>query len=427
MPVPCKLRGLDKWLVMSGLNLKIMLFHPTGNANVRALAEGLVRKGLLANFYTCIALFKDTFFFRMFNLPFLREFYRRSFPSNLKDYTYTRPQKELGRMAAQKLGWTKYLQHEKGKFCIDKVYHDLDLYVSKRLWNVNAVYAFEDGALQSFEIGKLQGIKCLYDLPTVYWRAHEKFLLKEKEDRPEWSATLKCFQDSEAKLNRKDRELLLADVIIVASKFTKETLNYFPGQLAPILIVPYGFPKVYKQRKYTSTRNRKLKLLFVGGLSQAKGLANVLEAVENLGDLVELTIVGRKVVNCCAPLEQQLPGHRYIASLPNTEILSLMRKQDIFIFPSLLEGYGLVITEAMSQGTPVITTDRTCGKDFIRNGENGWLVEAGNSQAIIQTLKEILHEPECISRAGKAAMATAEKLPMETYGERLIDAINKVL
>lgn len=47
--------------------------------------------------------------------------------------------------------------------------------------------------------------------------------------------------------------------------------------------------------------------------------------------------------------------------MPHDQILNLMRTQDVFVFPSLFEGYGLVVAEAMSQGTPVITTSRTCG------------------------------------------------------------------
>ena len=58
-----------------------------------------------------------------------------------------------------------------------------------------------------------------------------------------------------------------------------------------------------------------------------------------------------------------------------------MREHDVFVFPSLFEGFGLVITESMSQGTPVITTDRTAGPDLIKNDENGWL------------LKQVQHKP----------------------------------
>lgn len=411
---------------MDAFKPKILLYHPTGNANVRALAEGLVKNEILESFYTCIALFQNSLLFKVFDLPVLREFYRRRFSPELKRYTYIRPFKELGRLASQKLGLERYIKHETGVFSVDNVYRDLDSYVSRRLHSVNALYAYEDGALKSFESAKKIGVRCFYDLPTGYWRAHEKFLNYERTKRPEWASTLKCFQDSQDKLRRKDRELQLADIIIVASNFTKETLKLYPGKLAPILLIPYGFPEVNSKRTYTSVRNRKLKLLFVGGLTQAKGIANVLEAVEDLKERVDLTIVGRKVVQECAPLEKQLLNHTWIPSLPHEEVLKIMAEQDILLFPSLFEGYGLVITEAMSQGTPVITTNRTCGRDFIKDGINSWLVEPGGSQLINAKLKSILREPECIPKIGRAAMSTASELPIESYGERITDALKVV-
>lgn len=409
--------------------MQILVSHPTGNSNVRALIEGFQSADILAEFHTTVAFEKDTDWIRIIPSKYRRELMRRSFPIN-SNYLRIHPWIEILRLVSQRLNIN--MKYFNTSIKIDNVYRNLDHRVALQLKNgskgiIDAIYAYEDGAYQSFQDAKCKGIKCLYDLPTGHWRAHKKFLEKEKFERPEWSSTFRYSQDSEDKLRRKDQELSMADVIIVASKFTEETLDLFPGQLAPILLVPYGFPKVYKERKYVLVRNRKLKLLFVGGLTQSKGIANVFEAVENLKERVELTLVGRKVVQECPVLEKELCKHTWIPSLPNDEVLSLMKEQDILIFPSLFEGYGLVITEAMSQGTPVITTDRTCGRDFIRDGENGWLVKAGDSLAIVEKLKEILKDPECISRAGRAAMVTATRLSIETYGKRLVQALQEVI
>lgn len=405
----------------------VILSHPTGNVNVREVADALARAEILEKFYTCIAVFKNTFPYLLSKYGPLKEFRRRSFPSNLKPFTCTRPFLELGRMASQKLGYQNALKHEKGIFCVDKVYSDLDSLVSKKLKNNSAVYAYEDGALESFKKARSKGIICLYDLPTGYWRAHTKFLEKERIERPEWAMTLTSFKDSDFKLKRKDKELSMADAIFVASNFTKKTLELYPGQLAPIHIVPYGFPEVYRNRKYVSIVNRKLKLLFVGGLSQLKGIANLFEAVNYLGDRIELTIVGRKVVQGCIPLEKELKKHNWIPSLPHDQILSLMRTQDVFVFPSLFEGYGLVIAEAMSQGTPVIATTRTCGNDFIKNGKNGWLIEPGDTQELVKKIEHILTHPEIIPQVGKAATATAEESPFSRYGNKMVEIINEIL
>jgi glycosyltransferase involved in cell wall biosynthesis len=253
-------------------------------------------------------------------------------------------------------------------------------------------------------------------------------LEKEQFIKPEWASTLIGFQDSEAKLARKDEELRLADLIFVASKFSANTLKEFPGRLAPIQVIPYGFPPVADSRNYSSFSSRRpLKLLFVGGLSQRKGIANLFAAVEAIGNHVELTVVGRKASHGCPALDVALAKHSWIPSLPHAEVLKLMQAHDILVFPSLFEGFGLVITEAMSQGTPVITTDRTAGPDFIEHGKNGWLIEAGSTEALTATIEELLIHPQSIVRAGQAAMETARLRPWEVYGRELSEAVEKHL
>lgn len=407
--------------------IKIILAHPTGNANVRALAEGISKAGLLQGFYTCVALFRDSKLYPLTRIKFFREFKKRIFADSLKPYTHSRPFKELVRIAALRLGKKELIDPETGRFCIDRVYQDLDLYVSRKIQTANAVYAYEDGALHSFQNAKTLGINCIYDLPIGHWRAMRDLLGEELYKKPEWAMTLNGFKDSEKKLFKKDAEIRLADQIFVASSFTANTLRKFPGNLAPVHIVPYGFPPVAENRIYTSLENRPLKLLFVGGLSQRKGISYLFEAVNKFKDKVELTVIGQKPKQDCKILNENLKKHQWISRMAHFKILQMMKSQDVLIFPSLFEGFGLVITEAMSQGTPVITTNRTCGADLIKHGKNGWLVEAGSTDALIKNIEEILDNPDCIKRVGEAAMVTAKNRPWEIYGNEMAKTIAQVL
>jgi glycosyltransferase involved in cell wall biosynthesis len=103
-----------------------------------------------------------------------------------------------------------------------------------------------------------------------------------------------------------------------------------------------------------------------------------------------------------------------------------MREHDIFVFPSLFEGFGLVITEAMSQGVPVITTDRTAGPDLIKDGENGWIVPASSSIAIKEVFTKILEKPELLEQFGLAAQQKAQTRPWSVYGQEMADALSSL-
>ena len=104
-----------------------------------------------------------------------------------------------------------------------------------------------------------------------------------------------------------------------------------------------------------------------------------------------------------------------------------MRANDVLLFPSLFEGFGLVMTEAMSQGTPVITTNRTAGPDLLTHGENGWLIDAGSTIALQEAIEKILEDRSVVESVGHAALKTAEKRPWTMYGDEIAQSLMNLL
>ena len=409
----------------------IILSHPTGNANVRAACQGFLKAGLLTEFNTSIAFFPDKFLDRLSKYGSLSELKRRQLESDFYPYTRTWPWLELCRLISSKLSLTPLTKHEIGPCSIDAVYRSCDRHVASGLHRAakrgaKIVYAYEDGAAFSFMEAKKNSMICIYDLPIGYWRTARHLLDVERENWPQWASTLTGFSDSLVKLARKDEELKLADHIFVASKFTAKSLSDYPGNLAPISIIPYGFPAVTDIRSYNRIQSRRLKLLFVGGLTQRKGIANLFAAIEGLENFVELTVVGQKVTDDCVPLNMALAKHHWIPSLSHHDILAIMREHDVLVFPSLFEGFGLVITEAMSQGTPVITTERTAGPDLITDGENGWITKAGSTEGLRQTIETLLIKPDRVAEAGEAAKQTARLRPWSVYGHELAEKVAQI-
>lgn len=108
-------------------------------------------------------------------------------------------------------------------------------------------------------------------------------------------------------------------------------------------------------------------------------------------------------------------------------MLELMREHDVLVFPSLFEGFGMVITEAMAQGTPVITTRNTAGVDLINDGENGWLIEAGSTKELRLAIENVIKTPHLIATVGKKAMETAKQRPWDVYSRELGEAVKEFL
>lgn len=410
---------------------QIIISHPTGNANTRSAVYGINCYGMLYRYVTSAAVFSSGLWHNLSKLPGLGIFQRKRYDDSIQDKTVCYPIKELGRQICGKLKLSGLTKHETGAFSIDKECEYIDKQttgiLAKDSRDINAVYCYEDVALHTFRKAKALNKICIYDLPIGHWRAMRRLLDEERTKLPKWAMTLGGFNDSDEKLARKDEELQLADKIYVASSFTKWSLKDFPSPLAGIEVIPYGFPPVNSQRKYLPLKGRRIRALYVGGLSQRKGIAYVFDAVRGLEDNVELTVVGQGNIDGCQALREALSKVNHIPSLPHDKILELMATQDVFIFPSLFEGFGLVITEAMSQGTPVITTDRTCGPDIITHGKDGWIVEAGTSRLIKDLLKEFIENPYMLESAGRAAMQTAAQRPWRKYEEELAESIGNFL
>jgi glycosyltransferase involved in cell wall biosynthesis len=330
-------------------------------------------------------------------------------------------------LLARKLKFHFLTKHEVGFSSVDNVYHATDRFASKYLKKhankISAVYCYEDGALVTFKVAKQLNIKCIYELPIGYWRTHHRLNQEESALQPEWANSWSATQDSKTKLARKDEELALADHIIVASSFTQKTLEDYPQSLAPITLVPYGCPMPSK----TLVRNwfqatDKLKVLYVGGLSQRKGLSYLVEAIDALENKVEFSFIGNGTA--LGLVKEKLPYASYLGTMPHSQVLEAMREHDVLVFPSLFEGFGMVITEAMSQGMVVIATDHTALPD-IADESAGIRVPVRDSGAIEDALNNLINNPEKIEQIGKSAMRLAQSYQWRDYESKIVNAVAK--
>ena len=165
----------------------------------------------------------------------------------------------------------------------------------------------------------------------------------------------------------------------------------------------------------------------MGSLGQRKGLSYMLEAIEALGDAVHLTLIGRPTANHCAPLNAALLRHNWIETLPHPQILEQMRQHDVLLFPTLFDGFGLVITEALSQGLPVITTLHSGAPECIRDGVEGFIVPIRSSQAIAERLTLLSGDRQQLAAMRQACLRRAAELSWVGYEQGLRFAVGPTL
>ena len=408
----------------------ILFSHPTGNANVRHAALGLQRAGLLGEFWTCINHQPEVKIARLLPAGLRQQLARRSFPAELQPHLHSHSFLEYGRLLSGRAGLGFLSRHEQGFLSVDAVYRSLDRRVRRRLRGTTSftgVYAYEDGAVDTFREARRRHLPVLYDLPIGYWRAARDFLVEEAEREPEWASTLIGNDDSPAKTARKDEELALADTVYVASSFTLKTLASAPAFRAKVEVIPYGAPPRLAGAPLRTQRDGSgpLRAIFVGSLGQRKGLSYLFHACRALGKSVSLTVIGTPPLQSCPALERELQQVRWIPSCPHAQVLAEMAAHDVFVFPSLFEGFGLVLLEAMAMGLPIITTPHTAGPDLIDDGVEGFIVPIRSAEAIAQKLELLQKNRALVDEMGKKAAARASTFTWENYENRLAVSVAK--
>jgi glycosyltransferase involved in cell wall biosynthesis len=401
--------------------MKVVLSHPTGNANVRAVLSGLSEQQMLHEFYTTLAVFPGGMLSRFADLTALSDIKRRSYESSLEAKTRLWPFREMSRLLSSKVKLQALIKHEKGKFSTDSVYKSLDNRVASKMTDfakhkVDAIYAYEDCALESFKKAKQRGITCIYDLPIAYWRTMRTLMNEESERLPAWKSTMLAeLTDSQRKLDRKTLEMELADIVVTPGSFVAGSLPDFAKD-KKIIVAPFGSPKASPLAlNKIPNPGRPLRVLFAGSLGQRKGLGDLFAAVKMLNTRkIELVVLG-SLLEDLSFYKKQLPDFTYAPTRPNQQVLQLMASCDVFCLPSIVEGRALVMQEAMSQGLPLIITPNTGGEDLVIEGKTGFLVPIRSPESIAEKLEWFLANRQAIPWMAQQARQHAATYLWQKY------------
>ena len=415
----------------NGRRSGLLLAFPSSNQNVRADLHALQGAGMLTLFCTTIAWRHGRALFDILPRSIRQEFARRAFDGIDPARISTFPAREVVRLMASRLGISALTRHETGWASVDRVSKEFDRHVAhlirRRGLDAAAVYAYEYAALRSFEAAAERGMRRFYELPTGYWRAGLKILTEERERNPDWAQTLDLLQDSVQKREHKDAEIRAADHIVVPSRFVRETLREHPDIKATIDIIPYGAPDIRPRVPRGPSRADKLRLLYVGNLTQLKGISYLFCAMRALRGAATLTLVGAKPGIDCPKLTAALKEHNWLGAVPHQRVLEIMAQHDVLVFPTLFDGFGLVILEAMARGLAVITTPHAGGSSVIDDGKDGFVVPIRDADAIARCVLELSDDRERLSAMGAAALKKAELLSWSTRASTFLDVLRKRL
>jgi len=231
----------------------------------------------------------------------------------------------------------------------------------------------------------------------------------------------------EQRIAHRRAEWDLADLVIVASEFTKQSFVSAGLDVSKVRVIPYGAPlpiaraRVLARADETGTP---LRLVWAGTFGVRKGAHYLVEAWRegNLGDHAVLDVYGTMAIPERL-LSPPLKGVTFHGPVSRSELLAAYQRADALIFPTLCDGFGMVVTEAWSQGLPVITTDRAGASDLLLPNENGLIVPAGDSKALREIIEYCVAQPLILRNMRDVALTTAVRWQWTDYRSALVSTL----
>lgn len=238
----------------------------------------------------------------------------------------------------------------------------------------------------------------------------EKLVIQEYEKYPELSSNWQKIPPSY--WQNWQEECKLADHIIVNSNWSRQLLQQAGVSSSKIEIVPlvYQPPSAAAQfnRSYPEkfSRDRPLKVLFLGLVTLRKGIGRLLEAIEHLAGMpIELQIVGPLHIEVPEALKIH-PQIRWIGPVPRSQVAQYYQQADVFIFPTISDGFGLTQLEAQAWKLPIIGSSH-CGQ-VVKHQQNGLLLPEISAEAIAQAIIYCCQHPEAIAAHSNRAMSASQ-------------------
>jgi alpha-maltose-1-phosphate synthase len=296
-----------------------------------------------------------------------------------------------------------------------------DRWVARRMEPADVFMAMSGLGLQARRSAKAMGSLTVCDRGSTHIRYQDR-ILKEEFDR--WKMPYKPIDPVIA---TEEAEYQEADVVVAQSTFAYKSFadtGFPPNRLAwlsPGVDLSVFFPRPRTDSKF--------RVLFIGQIGLRKGIPYLLQAMDSLADSnTELVLAGGMMPEARALLSPFEGRFRYAGRLDRkADLQDLYTQSSVLVLPSIEDGFGLVLNEAMACGIPVIASTNTGGPDLIDDGTEGFVVPIRSAEALADRLNYLREHSASAGDMGRQALMKAQEYSWDAYGARVVDLYRRTL
>jgi glycosyltransferase involved in cell wall biosynthesis len=281
----------------------------------------------------------------------------------------------------------------------------------------DVVHAFSGSAEKTFLEAKRLGKICVLERSCPHI-AYQSELLTEESDRLGFFTPFT--KPTSLLYSKMIREYEMADKILVPSMYSYNSFIKCGINRDKLFHIPLAAEKQIplKQNKRNPNKEKTV-FLTIGGNYIRKGFFYLIEAWNLMNNDSSILIIKGSVPK---HIKANLKGNVIVIdkSLNLTELVNLYHRADVFCLPSIDEGFGMVVLEAMSSGLPVILSENVGASDLIENYKEGIITKIRDVNGIANSMKHFTDDPSEIAKFGAKAYKTALNYDIKKYQQRML-------
>jgi len=251
-------------------------------------------------------------------------------------------------------------------------------------------------------------------------RVEKEIVLDEIERWPGWATQKPVLHPPH--YERIEAEWDLASVVMVNSAWTKKALvrQGVPEEKIEIIPIAYEPENVVQSSAVEEDgASRPLRVLWLGSVILRKGIQYLVEAAERLeGADIEIDVVGPIGITDEA-IAQAPSNMTFHGRAPRDEVDEWYRRCDVFVLPTLSDGFAITQLEAMSHGLPVIATPR-CGA-VVENEKNGFVIPVQDPDRLADAIDTLASDPVLRRSMSRKARSSIDQYSLSRVGDQLVD------
>ncbi len=299
-----------------------------------------------------------------------------------------------------------------------------DEWTLRRIPPCDAFIAISGAGLKTGRLVQQRGGKFICDRGSTHIRYRAELI---EEEHLRWGVT-EGSKDDPRDLAREEAIYDTADAITIPSTYSRRT--YIDRGIPPekIHMLPYGV-LLDRFQKVADPPTDRFEVIYVGRISLPKGFQYLLQAFANLRvPNKHLTVIGGVVPQMRGVLEK-LPQDSvtFTGPIPQAQLKEWMSRSHVMVMPSLDDGFGMVMNQAMACGCPVIATTNTGAEDLFTEGVEGFVVPIRDPAAMTDRMQRLAEDSALQQRMSEAALARVHQLGgWHQYGdawERLLQSL----